>query len=184
MARVLRLDLAGTPTAWLSRQDAAMLYAKDLVRWELGEKSLVIFGGINRLGVQSSLNMSPVIATDGHIINQRRKTGFNNLMLFRRDNYLCLYCGHQFDYCGLTRDHVVPRSRGGKDIWENVVSACQRCNHHKADRTPEEAGMQLLAIPFRPNVFEAMYLTQHKVLADQMEYLSQRFTGKRNWYAN
>lgn len=181
MAKVLRLDMAGNPVAWLSREDAAMAYAKNLVRWELGEKQIVMFGGINQSGIRSSLTLSPVIATDGNVFSRRKISGFNNRMLFRRDNYQCMYCGKPYDNSELTRDHIHPRSRGGKDTWENVVAACKRCNHFKADRTPEEANMKLLAIPFRPNVFESMYLAQHKILADQMEYLSQRFSGQREW---
>lgn len=66
---------------------------------------------------------------------------------------------------------------------ENVVSACQRCNHFKGGRTPEQAGMELLAIPFEPNIFEFMYLANRKILGDQMAYLSSRFSGKRTWQA-
>lgn len=184
MAKVLRLDLSGAPTAWLSRQDAVVLYAKDLVRWEIGEKEIIMLGGTNRLGCQSRMAMSPVIATQGEMGHRRRlRKSFTNRMLFRRDNQMCMYCGQQHTLQHLTRDHVQPSSRGGKDIWENVVAACHRCNHFKADRTPEEAGMELLAVPFRPNIFETMFLAQHKILDDQMSYLEKQFTGKRNWKA-
>lgn len=56
-----------------------------------------------------------------------------------------------------------------------MVTACKRCNNHKAGRTPEEAGMQLLAIPFTPTHAEYIYLQGHKVLADQMEFLMAHF---------
>ena len=182
MGRVLRLDISGTPTSWLSREDAAVLYVKNLVQWEIGDKSLIIFGGTNRLtGKQSVLDISPVIATRGDTHRRKSVSGFTNPMLFRRDNYLCMYCGGKFNHAQLTRDHVVPRAQGGLDIWENVVAACARCNHFKADRTPEQAEMALLAIPFRPNIFESMYLAQHKVLEDQMQYLKKQFSGKRIW---
>lgn len=184
MGRVLRLDISGTPTSWLSREEAAVLYVKNIVQWEVGQKNLVILGGINRLtGKQSSLKISPVIATRGDTHRRKLASGFNNRMLFRRDNYRCMYCGTQHCQASLTRDHVLPRARGGLDIWENVAAACERCNHFKADRTPEEAGMKLLAIPFRPNIFESMYLSQHIVLEDQMEYLEKQFSGKRIWKA-
>jgi len=184
MGRVLRLDISGMPTSWLSREEATVLYIKKLVLWELGQKNQTILGGINRLtGKQSSLTISPVIATRGNTHRREKASGFNNRMLFRRDNFRCMYCGVHFGQAELTRDHVVPRAQGGKDTWENVVAACGRCNHFKADRTPEQAGMKLLAIPFRPNIFEAMYLAQHKVLADQMEYLEKQFSGKRTWKA-
>ena len=82
----------------------------------------------------------------------------NNQTLFRRDAYLCLYCGARFTYSLLSRDHVTPFSRGGHDMWSNVVSACRRCNNAKASRTPEQAGMQLLAVPFTPTYAEYIFL--------------------------
>lgn len=63
-----------------------------------------------------------------------------------RDQQRCGYCGGRAE----TVDHIVPRSRGGTLTWENAVAACLRCNHRKADRTPEEAGMVLLVVPREP----------------------------------
>lgn len=184
MGRVLRLDMAGTPTSWLSREEAATLYVKELVQWELGQKKLFLYGGINRVsGKRSILALSPVVATKGEVFHQRKPYGFNNRMLFRRDNFRCMYCGHVFCQRELTRDHVIPKSKGGKDVWENIVAACRRCNHFKADRTPEDAGMELLAVPFKPNISESMYLAQHTILADQMDYLEKQFSGHRVWNA-
>jgi 5-methylcytosine-specific restriction endonuclease McrA len=70
--------------------------------------------------------------------------------VFARDRYTCQYCGRQTK--DLTLDHVVPRYKGGKHIWENLVSACKVCNHKKAGRTPTEARMKLLHQPFQPQV--------------------------------
>jgi hypothetical protein len=73
-------------------------------------------------------------------------------MVFKRDRHMCQYCGTRGE---LTLDHVMPQSRGGPDTWENLVSACVKCNQRKADRTPEEAGMKLSTVPRRytPNVY-------------------------------
>ena len=68
--------------------------------------------------------------------------------VFRRDGYTCQYCGRQTRQ--LTLDHVVPRYKGGKHVWENVVSACIPCNNRKAGRTPYEAGITLIRQPFAP----------------------------------
>jgi len=68
--------------------------------------------------------------------------------ILKRDNNRCLYCGSREK---LTIDHVIPKSRGGDDSWENLVSACTDCNHRKGNRTPREAGMTLLSKPFQPN---------------------------------
>jgi len=67
-----------------------------------------------------------------------------------RDGFQCQYCAGHFDAHELNYDHVLPRSRGGKTTWENVVSACYDCNAKKADRTPDEAGMKLLRTPRKP----------------------------------
>lgn len=68
--------------------------------------------------------------------------------LFARDKHTCQYCGRETR--DLTIDHVMPRHRGGKHLWENLVSACKGCNHRKAGRTPEEARMRLLKKPEAP----------------------------------
>ena len=78
---------------------------------------------------------------------------FVNVVLTRknvylRDNGTCQYCGHNGG--GLTIDHVVPKSKGGVETWENIVVACVRCNNKKGDRTPAESGMKLIRDPYRP----------------------------------
>jgi 5-methylcytosine-specific restriction endonuclease McrA len=72
---------------------------------------------------------------------------FTRKNIFLRDNYTCQYCGKTKN---LTIDHVIPKSKGGEDVWENVVSCCVRCNNKKGDRMPEEEGMKLMGTPYRP----------------------------------
>lgn len=67
--------------------------------------------------------------------------------IMKRDRYTCQYCGIKSD---LTLDHVIPRSRGGEDSWENLVTACNHCNVKKGNRTPDEADMPLNVEPYRP----------------------------------
>jgi len=74
--------------------------------------------------------------------------------VFRRDNNRCVYCNSKD---ALTIDHVVPRSMGGRDSWDNLVTACQKCNAKKGNMTPEEAGMEMRHKPFRPSF--VMYLS-------------------------
>ena len=104
-----------------------------------------------------------------------------NDYLFRRDQFLCMYCGGEFAAAQLSRDHILPVSRNGTDGWTNVVTACKRCNHRKANRTPEEAGMELLAIPFVPNRYEFFYLANKNILADQMDFLKSQFSRNGTW---
>ena len=67
-----------------------------------------------------------------------------------RDNNQCQYCGNYFPFNKLTMDHVLPKSRGGKNTWENLVAACMKCNQKKGSRTPQESGMIPLKKPVRP----------------------------------
>jgi 5-methylcytosine-specific restriction endonuclease McrA len=97
----------------------------------------------------------------------------SNRELFHRDRHLCAYCGGVFSSTRLTRDHITPFSRGGRDTWMNVVTACRSCNERKSDRTPEQAGMELLYAPYVPNRAEYLILTNRRILVDQMEFLSQ-----------
>ena len=153
--RVLRLDKTGVPVAWISKEAAVTLMVKESVIWSLSDDAFVMRGGYNRLGKRT---------------------------LFRRDDHFCMYCGDQYIDRQLTRDHVIPVSQGGQNKWNNVVAACQRCNNHKGGRTPEQANMQLLAIPFTPNLFEFMYLSNRLIVSDQMEYLRARFKSNyRQW---
>ena len=75
---------------------------------------------------------------------------FNRRNLFARDQNTCQYCGHVFPLSQLSFDHVIPRSRGGKTTWENVVCCCLKCNGRKGDRKPEEVGLKLIRKPVRP----------------------------------
>ena len=73
--------------------------------------------------------------------------------VYRRDGHECGYCGANKN---LTLDHIIPKSRGGLNTWENMVTCCSRCNSKKDNRTPEEAGMKLRVKPYRPNVFSVV----------------------------
>ncbi len=79
--------------------------------------------------------------------------------LLLRDAYSCQYCGIQPGRENLTIDHVIPRSRGGRTEWENVVAACAPCNRRKGNRTPDEAGMKLASHPHRPRFWAMALLT-------------------------
>lgn len=70
--------------------------------------------------------------------------------VFSRDKNTCQYCGEKFDRKDLNIDHVVPRDRGGKTTWDNVVCSCLRCNTHKRNRSPRQAGMVLIRKPKKP----------------------------------
>ena len=172
--RLLSLDAHGRVLDWISWQDAACLYARDAVAWTLGEPCAIVHGGMSRAsGRQSQIDLHPIIAARGQARAQALDPTptLTNAALFARDQYLCLYCGKQLSRQSLTRHHVVPISRGGRDLWENVVAACFQCNSRKGGRTPQQASMPLLAVPYRPSWVEHLILSNRNILADQMAFL-------------
>ena len=178
--QILRTDVSGMPLEWVDYRCAVRLYHTEEVAYECGRPLFRLRGGYNAVtGLRTVLQVSSIIATQGqgggYPARERYTPPLNNHTLFRRDANLCLYCGERFLVVDLSRDHVTPLSRGGRDAWKNVVTACRRCNNHKAGRTPEEAGMQLLAVPFQPTYAEYIDLKGRRVLADQMEYLLAHF---------
>ncbi len=171
---VLQLDISGRPQAWISAKDAAVIYACDGVAWTLGDTFAVLRGGIQRCsGLQSRIEVHPIIAVRGSVPSRawRQAPALSNSKLFARDRRVCAYCG---DHCAeddLTREHIVPTSRGGLDSWMNCITACRACNGHKGNRLPEEARMSLLYLPYVPSLHEDMILRGRRILADQMEFL-------------
>lgn len=175
---ILRTDISGMPLEWIHFQTAVKLYYTEQVAYTCGTPILAIKGGISaRTGLRSCINVHSIIATYGskQKLQQHYVPPLNNHTLFRRDDHLCLYCGERFTAANLSRDHVHPVVRGGLDIWTNVVTACKDCNSRKGGRTPEQAHMPLLAIPFQPTYAEYIYLQGRSILADQMEFLSAHF---------
>jgi hypothetical protein len=175
--QVLRTDIAGMPLEWIDYRSAASLYHAEQVAYSCGSAIYTLRGGHNACsGLRSRIEVSSIIATLGDTYAAERNSEhytppLNNRTLFRRDANVCMYCGERFPTSELTRDHIKPISLGGRDRWTNVVTACRRCNNHKGGHTPEQAGMQLLAVPFTPTYAEYIFLKGRRVLADQMEFL-------------
>jgi 5-methylcytosine-specific restriction endonuclease McrA len=176
---ILRLDIAGRPQRWIPWQDAVILDSREMIAWTAGERTFTFYGGVNRLSrCRSQVTVNSIIAVRGYSRSagdERLVPPLSNRELFLRDDHLCMYCGQQYPVHLLTRDHLIPLSRGGTDCWSNVVTACRGCNHAKGSRTPDEAGMSLLAVPYVPNRAEYLVLSNRRILADQMEFLKKRF---------
>jgi 5-methylcytosine-specific restriction endonuclease McrA len=100
-----------------------------------------------------SMKLPSVIALK-EFIPQERRPAFTRFNVFLRDRFRCQYCGEGSPAPDLTFDHVVPRSRGGRTNWENVVTACQTCNLRKGNRLPHQAHMHPRRRPFQPSTFE------------------------------
>jgi 5-methylcytosine-specific restriction endonuclease McrA len=108
-------------------------------------------------------------------VPRRFRRQVTNTFLFARDGYRCQYCGkHRMELRGrdyLTRDHVVPISRGGENTWDNVVTACAVCNNRKASFLPEECGMRPFHTPGEPNHVELVWAVR-RVTDVQAKYIA------------
>jgi len=107
-------------------------------------------------------------------VPRRFRRQVTNTFLFARDEYSCQYCGkHKKELRGrqfLTRDHIVPLSRGGDNTWENVVTSCSPCNNRKGDRLPREVGLKLLNEPGQPNYVHLVWVVR-RVTGAQAKYI-------------
>jgi 5-methylcytosine-specific restriction endonuclease McrA len=107
----------------------------------------------------------------------RREVRLSRRNIFERDQNRCQYCGQHFSKSDLTIDHVMPRSRGGIDTWDNLVLACVPCNLRKSNRTPDEAAMHLIRRPAAPK-----WLPRFGVQIPRDELISwQRFVDLAYW---
>ena len=177
-SHVLQLDIQGTPQAWISLEQAALHVAADSVAWSDGQGPLATLRGGHNVarGRQSVIEVPPIIALHGasRINLFDVVPAFSRSKLFRRDRHTCAYCGQRFGENVLQCEHIVPASRGGRGTWMNLVSACGACNGRKADRTPEEAGMPLVYLPYVPSRYENFLLEGRAIRADVHDWLAAR----------
>ncbi len=99
--------------------------------------------------VYEKLPLPSVIRLRQYVKVPHKEIPLTRRNILERDRYTCQYCGYRGEH--LTIDHVIPRSRGGGDTWENLVTACVRCNIKKGNRTPKEANMSLSRQPRKPH---------------------------------
>ncbi len=92
----------------------------------------------------------PAVVRLGQAIRRRRKIALSRINVMIRDGFRCQYCGVRLPAARLTLDHVLPRARGGRTTWDNLVTACAPCNRKKGPRNPQWAGMKLLTRPEKP----------------------------------
>lgn len=169
MTQVLALDQGGRPSRWASWDEALCHMLKGHVSWQLGETK-TYRGGINRAtGKDSVVYVPSIIALHNEVFDGR--VALTNQNLFLRDDYTCCYCGQRYLRQKLSREHIVPVSRGGADSWTNCATACKSCNNRKGDRLLEHSGMTLLYVPYVPNRAEGLILEGRNILSDQLDFL-------------
>ncbi|WP_291784876.1 HNH endonuclease [Cecembia sp.] len=152
--RVLVLNLDHSPIAIVTVQKALVLSILEKVNCLSYYETLIVrtVSREFRYPAVIRLNEYKNIPYKGVILNRAN--------IFRRDGQQCQYCGAVKN---LTIDHIIPKSKGGKTNWTNLITACNRCNVYKGDKTPEQAGLKLMNEPFRPTLafFIAEYAERH-----------------------
>jgi 5-methylcytosine-specific restriction endonuclease McrA len=169
---VLTVDLGGLPQAWVDLEEAITYHAKQIVAWSTGGVVREFRGGLaaGRDALASVHQVHPRDQGQRRPAAVARPRAHQSDAVRARSASLCLL-RHAPPVARLSRDHVVPASRGGRDSWTNSVTACRSCNTRKGNRSPEQADMPLLYVPYVPNRHEHFILRNRRILADQMEYL-------------
>ena len=152
MAHVLLLNASYEPLHCITVQRAVNLM--------LGGKVQAVEGIAARLRTPRSVFVVPAVLSLRYYVNvPRRGAAYSRRAVLNRDRWTCVYCGARpgerqrgrvLVKANFTVDHIIPRSKGGRNSWTNTVCACYQCNQRKADRTPHEAGMRLQFEPRWP----------------------------------
>ncbi|HIK26082.1 MAG: HNH endonuclease [Thermosynechococcus sp. Uc] len=149
MAKVLVLNASYEPLNITSWQRAVVLLIK-------GKAEQVEHNGKM---VYNNFPLPTVIRLRHYVVTPYKEIPLTRRNILHRDGHSCQYCGYTGE--DLTLDHVIPKSRGGGDTWENIVTACVRCNVKKGNRTPQEANMPLRQTPRRPISSLYFEVTKH-----------------------
>jgi len=137
----------------------------------LAEKAEIVEDDGTEVRAATLVMRGPLVIRLNYMVRApfRRRTALSRRAVFARDGYKCQYCGRPAD----SIDHVMPRSRGGMHVWENVTAACRPCNLRKRDRTPEEAGMRLHSQPLAPRVLAWITVSVGRVPEAWKQYLAE-----------
>ncbi|MEA3407692.1 MAG: HNH endonuclease [Chloroflexota bacterium] len=167
MASVLLLNATYEPLNVVSVRRAIVLLLK--------EKAEILEAAEQRIRAAEFSMPKPLVIRLVYYVRVPRslKIPLTRRTLMVRDNYTCQYCGAQLPASELTMDHVVPKVRGGKTTWENVVCACKTCNARKGAKSLEEANMRLRKKPTRPEYVAVVLLSRSSPSDVWDKYLSQ-----------
>lgn len=143
--KTLLLNATYEPLRVISWQRAVILWFEEKV------EVLEEYNDFDLTSVSITIKCPAVVRLLSYVSSKKHRVKFSRVNVFARDNYTCQYCGKQPGTSQLTYDHVLPRSKGGKTVWENIATCCIGCNSRKADRTPAGARMVLLSKPIKPD---------------------------------
>jgi 5-methylcytosine-specific restriction endonuclease McrA len=158
---VLMINATYEPLDITSAKKALKKIVKQIAVIEEERDGLEIYPGIAMPSVVRLLEYRRV---PQHLTRRTRKN------FYLRDRYCCQYCGGHFAAADLTLDHVIPKSRGGPDSWENLVTCCKTCNREKENKLPAEAGMQLLHKPAPLTVHTSKYIMRQLGLEEDARW--------------
>ncbi len=127
--------------------------------------------GIKVRTVNNSLPLPSVLRLSYYVKVRRRDIPLTKRNIFRRDNYRCQYCGASD--VPLTTDHIIPKSLGGQDTWENLITACSACNTKKGGKTLKESKLTPIRLPKRPNIFTFLLSSLPEIPRNWRPYLFQ-----------
>ncbi len=152
MENVLLLNITYEPLRIINWKKAVTLLL-------LGKVEVLEEYGREIRAVSFSIRLPSVVRLLRMVKYPKSEVKFSRQNIYARDKYRCQYCGERYPSEELTYDHVIPRSRGGKTEWTNIVTCCVDCNRKKGGRTPKEAGMKLVRKPTKPTWMPALRIT-------------------------
>lgn len=166
MEQVLLLNISYEPLKVINWKKAITMLC-------LGKVEVIEEYGRDIHSVSFSIKLPSVVRLLKMVKRNNSPVKFSRQNIYARDRYKCQYCGVKHNAEELTYDHVLPRSRGGKTEWENIVTCCIDCNRKKGGRTPREASMRLIKKPLIPKWIPSVRLTIgfNKVPQTWREYL-------------
>lgn len=160
-AQVLVLNASYEPIHICGVKRAIILIVKGLARSEQDTPRLI-------RSPSTAFNVPAVIRLVHYVQIPYRKKAYSKNHIYLRDGHCCQYCGKVYAANELTLDHILPQSRGGRNVWENLLTCCKKCNSKKGDNTPKEAGMNILRKPKPLSSFFYLHLVRSK--AQENEY--------------
>ncbi|MCF8083013.1 MAG: HNH endonuclease [Deltaproteobacteria bacterium] len=152
MEQVLLLNITYEPLRIINWKKAVTMLT-------LGKVEVLEEYGTEIHSVSFTLKLPSVVRLLMMAKKPKTSVKFSRQNIYARDKYHCQYCGRKFPTEDLSYDHVIPKSRGGKTVWTNIVTACLACNRKKGGRTPKEARMRLIRKPTEPKWLPALRVT-------------------------
>lgn len=147
------------------------------VRLIFAKKVEIVHAGTDEIrSVAFAMPLPSVVRLLYYVARRRKKVALTKKHVLLRDDYVCGYCGHKGG-ASMTVDHVTPKARGGRSVWENLVACCSACNARKRDRTPDEARMPLRRTPREPRFIPWIVVRRNTAPNEWAKYLSLYTVG-------